>query len=78
MTQLHITGLSHDGCGVGRTAEGKVVFVPGALPDETITATLGDSRKGIVQGTLEAALPFGRSLRRLRPASGRCSAAGRH
>ena len=44
MTQLHITGLSHDGCGVGRTAEGKVVFVPGALPDATITATLGDSR----------------------------------
>lgn len=56
MTQLHITGLSHDGCGVGRTAEGKVVFVPGALPDETITATLGDSHKGIIQGTLEDVL----------------------
>ena len=56
MTQLHITGLSHDGCGVGRTAEGKVVFVPGALPEETITATLGDSHKGIIHGTLDEVL----------------------
>lgn len=53
-TELTITGLSHDGCGVGRTSDGKVVFVPGALPDETVAVTLGGSRKGITHATLEA------------------------
>lgn len=53
-TELTITGLSHDGCGVGRTAEGKVVFVPGALPDETVTVRLGESKKGIIHAGLQA------------------------
>ena len=52
-TTLHITGLSHDGSGVGRD-DGKVVFVPGALPDETVTVTLGESKKGITHADLEA------------------------
>lgn len=52
-TTLHITGLSHDGSGVGRDADGKVVFVPGALPDETVTVTLGESKKGITHAELE-------------------------
>ena len=43
--QLSITGLSHDGCGVGRTPDGKVAFVPGALPEETVSASLGESKK---------------------------------
>lgn len=51
---LHITGLSHDGSGVGRDDDGKVVFVPGTLPDETVTVTLGESKKGITHATLEA------------------------
>lgn len=50
--QLHITGLSHDGCGVGRTADGKVIFVPGALPDETVVVTPGETKKGITYATL--------------------------
>lgn len=53
-TTLHITGLSHDGSGVGRDDDGKVVFVPGTLPDETVTVTLGESKKGITHATLEA------------------------
>lgn len=53
-TTLHITGLSHDGSGVGRDDDGKVVFVPGALPEETVTVTLGESKKGITHAELEA------------------------
>ncbi|MGH8225832.1 MAG: TRAM domain-containing protein, partial [Gammaproteobacteria bacterium] len=32
---VHITGLSHDGRGVARS-DGKVLFVRGALPDESV------------------------------------------
>lgn len=52
-TELQITGLSHDGCGVGRTTDGKVVFVPDALPNETVCVTLGESKKGITHATLD-------------------------
>lgn len=52
-TELQITGLSHDGSGVGRTPDGKVVFVPGALPAETVLVTLGESKKGITHATLD-------------------------
>ena len=55
-TSIEITGLSHDGCGVGRTAEGKVVFVPGALPDEQVRVSLGESRKGVTHADLEIVL----------------------
>lgn len=76
--QLSITGLSHDGCGVGRTPDGKVVFVPGALPEETVSASLGESKKGITNASLERVLTANpqrphtavsacRRLRRLRP-----------
>ena len=43
---IDITGLSHDGAGVGRL-DGKVVFVDGALPEEKVRVTLGESKKGI-------------------------------
>ncbi len=33
---VHITGVSHQGEGVGRLADGRVVFVPGALPEEDV------------------------------------------
>lgn len=52
-TTLHITGLSHDGSGVGRDDDGKVVFVPGALPDETVSVTLGERKKGITHAELD-------------------------
>ena len=52
-TTLHITGLSHDGAGVGRDDHGKVVFVPGALPEEAVAVSLGDTKKGITFATLE-------------------------
>ncbi len=36
--ELSITDLIHDGRGVGRSADGKTVFVAGALPGERVTA----------------------------------------
>ncbi|MDO4281130.1 MAG: 23S rRNA (uracil(1939)-C(5))-methyltransferase RlmD [Peptococcaceae bacterium] len=53
--QCEITGLSHDGAGVGRV-DGKVVFVPGALPGETVLITPGQSKKGVTQASLDAVL----------------------
>ncbi|MFP5527415.1 23S rRNA (uracil(1939)-C(5))-methyltransferase RlmD [Peptococcus simiae] len=35
-TSIRITGISHDGEGVGRLDDGRVVFVAGALPGETV------------------------------------------
>ena len=49
---IDITGLSHVGAGVGRL-DGKVVFVDGALPEEKVRVTLGESKKGITSATLE-------------------------
>ena len=40
---VHITGVSHQGEGVGRLADGRVVFVPGALPEEDVI--IGDLAK---------------------------------
>ena len=37
-SELAITDLSHDGRGVARTAEGKAIFVRGALPGERVLA----------------------------------------
>jgi hypothetical protein len=43
--QLDVDSLSHDGTGVARV-RGKVVFVPGALPGETVVAELRQRRSG--------------------------------
>ena len=40
---VHITGVRHQGEGVGRLADGRVVFVPGALPEEDVI--IGDLTK---------------------------------
>ena len=34
-----VTGLSHEGRGIGKTAEGKTVFIEGALPQERVNFT---------------------------------------
>ena len=51
MTAIDITGLSHDGEGVGRI-DGEVIFVPGALPGETVTVAVGERHKGIRRAEL--------------------------
>lgn len=45
MTILEITRLSHDGRGVGRDAEGKTVFVDGALPGEKVSFTIKNKKR---------------------------------
>ena len=49
--QTSITSLAHDGRGVGRDQEGKVVFVDYALPDETVMYEPVMSRKSFLYGT---------------------------
>lgn len=46
-----IQGISHDGQGVGRI-EGKVVFVPGALPGEDVELTIVEEKKNYLRGRL--------------------------
>ena len=41
-----MTGLNHDGAGVGRLDDGRVVFVPKVLPGETARVQLVARRKG--------------------------------
>lgn len=43
--KLHIDGLDAEGRGVARNAEGKVVFVEGALPGEDVAARVVTGRK---------------------------------
>ncbi|HSH42854.1 MAG TPA: TRAM domain-containing protein, partial [Arenicellales bacterium] len=46
-----VTGLSHDGRGVGRH-DGEVVFIDQALPGETVRFRPGKRRRKVRQGTL--------------------------
>ncbi|TRW47935.1 23S rRNA (uracil(1939)-C(5))-methyltransferase RlmD [Aliidiomarina halalkaliphila] len=41
---LHIERLSHEGRGIAHDAQGKTVFVEGALPGESVTAQITQSR----------------------------------
>ncbi len=50
MNTIKITGLSHDGSGVGRL-DGKVIFVPNTLPEETVAVEIGATKKGVTFGT---------------------------
>ena len=44
--ELQTQSLSHDGRGVASNAEGKTVFVSGALAGDAVTARLTQSRQG--------------------------------
>ncbi|MDS1028957.1 23S rRNA (uracil(1939)-C(5))-methyltransferase RlmD [Bacillota bacterium LX-D] len=48
---LEITGLSHEGAGVGRI-EGLAVFIPGALPGETVRIKLTKVKSKFGQGEI--------------------------
>lgn len=53
--RLEITGLNHQGEGVGRL-EGKVYFVPGALPGELVDMEVIEEKKSWARGRLQAIL----------------------
>ena len=40
-----MTATARDGAGIARTEDGRVVFVDGALPGETVTAEILDVQK---------------------------------
>ncbi len=43
--ELKINGVARDGAGVARAEDGQVIFVEGALPDETVTVELTKVKK---------------------------------
>lgn len=51
LPEAEVTGLGHDGRGVGRH-EGEVVFIDNALPGEVVTFRPGKRRRKVRQGTL--------------------------
>lgn len=51
LPEAEITGLSHDGRGVGR-CDGEVVFIDNALPGEVVGFRPGKRRRKVRQGTL--------------------------
>lgn len=53
---ITIETLGARGDGIGHLADGRAVFVPGALPGEAVRVTLGDAREGGVSATLDAVL----------------------
>ena len=53
---ITILRLSHEGRGVGRNAEGKTVFVEGALPDEQVTYKVHFTRSRYDEAVLDKVL----------------------
>jgi len=51
---LHVDGLDLDGRGVARRADGKVMFIEGALPGETVSAQTLRGKKQWEQGVVTA------------------------
>ena len=49
---VDIVGLAVGGDGLGRSADGRVVFVPGALPGETVRITVTQEKKSLLRGEL--------------------------
>lgn len=62
---VEVTGIAADGAGVGRTADGRVVFVHRTAPGELVEARIVESRQRWARGRL---------LRVLRPAAERRAA----
>lgn len=67
---LDVTDMTPDGSGVGRTAEGAVVFVPGALAGDRASAPKSSRRRPATASDASR-----RCSRRRRPGRGRLSAA---
>ena len=63
--RVRIESLAHDGCGVGRDENGKVVFVDGALPDEMIHYKETENRKRFARGAIVEVLEP--SIHRIEP-----------
>ncbi len=55
-TRVQITALNSAGAGVGRLASGKVIFIPFALPGETVEAVLRAEKKSWARGELKEIL----------------------
>ncbi len=53
---LDIVGLAVGGDGIGRSADGRVVFVPGALPGESVRIIVTEERKSHLRGSLAEVL----------------------
>lgn len=53
VANLEITGLSHEGAGVGRHRD-KAVFVPGGIPGDTVRARITEQRKRFSRAELVA------------------------
>ena len=71
--QLEITGISHQGYGIGRI-ENLVVFVPGAMLGETVIAEVLEYKKKMVTAQLiEVITP---SLQRIAPSCGQSERCG--
>ena len=51
MLTLHVTALSHSGDGIAHH-DGRTVFIPGALPGETIEAEITQTKKDVARARL--------------------------
>lgn len=53
LSGLAVTDAATDGRGIGRTAEGQVVFVEGAVPGDVVEATVYHRKRGLLEARLE-------------------------
>lgn len=53
MEQLHIDRMNSAGQGIGRAADGRTVFVEGALPGETAVIAVRQEKKSYIQARVE-------------------------
>lgn len=49
---ITITGLNHEGAGIGHLQDGRVIFVPGALPGEQVRVEVVSVKKNYARGRL--------------------------
>ncbi|MDR2648913.1 MAG: 23S rRNA (uracil(1939)-C(5))-methyltransferase RlmD, partial [Clostridiales bacterium] len=70
---IRITGAGADGQGVGRMEDGRTVFVPGVLPEETVSVLIISVKKKYCVGKpLEIIIPSRRRVSAPCLAAGRC------